>query len=513
MMKGNMERIITQWFRRHREQLKTLLIVVFIAGAAAQSAMLWARVLTRDSIPWPGLRAHAEASAKLSEKTDHRAGAMPVRFAVRNEEGIYGIQYNQLGLEEAYEETAAVWAQACAHTKKGTAVDTETYRRALLQPMMMMQYDGLIPMEIVAGWLGCELPEALSGQVVGSMALCQEKDGYMLYLRDSAKNIRAAVPTSVDKQAFDAAITQFEPNDCTLGAEQDKTVSPDLLYFPGGESFDMMLFDNYTGGDGMYDILTAFDMDAETALDRAYAADRVMVYVSGRNTVHIGEDGLMRFEGNIRLPVQAGEHVMQCVQMGSDLTGEILEAIDCGASASLISAYRDADTGHLITVYGMQIGGVPVDNTATGYFARYEFDANALIRAHLALRTCQSSGETITVMPEKQVAASLQSVQDAQLHLRYVDRAVDTGSTWDTTGADDVWNAENQEVQDTENWEELSEQAETQADAGTPVMPQWYVLRYGEEEILPEFGRTIEPEDIVYVRPDFDRMIQGGHAS
>lgn len=522
-------RRVRGFFSEHREGMRSLLLVVLAIGVAAQSSMLWSRVLTLDSMPWSGARAFLSASTKQDKQVDNRAGAMPVRFAARSESELYGIQYNETGLETAYQNTAEVWVQAVEQAEKPTISGSGEYSDALQGQMMLMQYDGRIPLEIIAGWLGCDLPEDLNGYVAGTLALCRsDEGGYTLYVRDSSDDSIVCAQTQVDDARFDTAVEQFEPNDCELAADlEGELVSPDLLYFPGGETFDVMSFQAYSGGSGMAELLTAFGMDANTALDNAYATDGVMVYVSGSSTVHMAEDGSMRYDGKIHLPVKAGNRKMQCVQMAFELTSEALEAIDCGAAAALTTAYTEQDTGRFIVVYGMQVNGVPVDNGVTGYFARYEFDGETLVHANLALRTCESSGETVAVMPEKQAVASLDSAVDASLSLRYVDEAVGTSSSWeqlyqeDVMSSDNLWDVENEEYAEEDGWNDTPAGDDTEDDystpwydnTGTPVAPQWYVLRYGDEDELPKFGRTLTPDEIVYIRPDFNRLIQGGSAS
>ena len=209
----------------------------------------------------------------------------------------------------------------------------------------------------------------------------------------------------------------------------------------------------------------------------------------------------------------------QYVQTAYRLTGETLEAIGSGAQPSLKKTYTD-DKGRFIVVYGMQIDGVPVDNAASGYVARYTFDNGMLTHAELALRTCQSTGETIAVMPEKQAAASLSFDADAVLSLRYVDQAKETANDWNNayanaSGTDSAnWNAEDNDAD--VSWDD--NQNSTNATAwydttGTAVSPQWYVLQYGKDDTKNEINRTLTPEHITVVMQDFDHLIQGGGAS
>ena len=476
-------RRIRRALRAHREGVRTAVLVLLAAGVLVQAGALWARVLTRESIPWDGVRSWLAEADYGEPDTDNSACALPVRFAARGKTGLYGIQYNTEGLKAAYEQTADVWAQAYQNAAQAAPATSAQYREAL---------------------------------------------------RDSESGALLCAQTQVQDSLFEAAVSQFTPNGCALAADEEGSeVSPDLLYVPGGETFDVISFQPYTGGQGMEELLTAFRMDAQLALDNAYGADGVMVYTAGSSTIRIAEDGSMRYEGaSVRLPVTRGhDRLMQCVQTGYELTGMALEAIDCGASPALIRAYTHPDSGRYIVVYGMQIGGVPVDNAVTGYFARYEFEGGRLARANLALRTCQTTGETVAIMPEKQAAASLDAPWDAVLSLRYVDPAVGTDSLWEQLyddGTDGLWDAESGETdgwQDTpageDGWEDVPAGGQTDDSlttawydtTGTPVSPQWYVLDYGETDELPAFGRTFAPEDIVAVQPDFDRMIQGGGAA
>lgn len=516
----------------HRETVRNVVLVVFAAGVLIQSAMLWSYALTGSRIPWYSL--HTAPTAYTAHETDNSACALPVRFAARGEDGLYGIQYNAEGVKAAYEQTADVWAQAYENADEPVQGTAEQYRTALRGQMLVMEYNGSIPVHIAAGWLNSEVEQELANYALGAAALCRSADGYVLWIRDNESGSLVSAQTTVDDSLFHAAVSQFEPNDCTIAADEDSTaVSPDLLYFPGGETFDVMSFQAYTGGSGMEQLLNVFRLDAQAALEHAYGAEGVMVYVSGASTVRMAEDGSMRYDGKIRLPVTGGhDRLMQCVQTGYELTGAALEAIDCGASPSLIKAYPDVDAGRYIVVFGLQIGGVPVDNAVTGYFARYEFEGDAMVHANLALRTCQATGETIAVMPEKQAAASLTSIQNAVLSLRYIDPAVGTNSTWEqlyNNGTEDgLWDAELDGQSEADEWQDaLDDTGDVSTDmpaddalgtpwydtTGTPISPQWYVLQYGDTEVLPDYGQTISPDEIVAIPADFDRMIQGGAAS
>lgn len=489
-------RRIAGWLRSSaktwREAIRTLLLLILAAGVVIQSGLLWSHALTRDSIPWSGLHARFNASEPMEAGIDNNASAMPIRFAARSENGLYGTQYNIESLRTAYEETAGVWAQALSNAEQPMPANTRDYRNALKHNLLLMEYDGRIPLYVIAGWLDCTVQEEWKNYELGAIALCETGDNtYELYLRDnSAKLVYAR--TTVNNNTFDAAAELFEPNHCVLAAEEkNKAVSPDLLYFQESQTFDVLEFHAYSGKSNIDILLEAFGLHAAAAEDSLYTTSGAQTYVSGRNRVQIEPDGGMQYDGtSIRLPILSygDNRLLQCIQTGAELTNAALEAISCSDSAALIDAYTDTGSGRYIAVYGVQSNGIPIDNSETGYFARYEFEGNTMVHADLALRVSQAVGEQVAVMPERQAAASLTENVDALLSLRYVDSARGTNSSWVQLD----WDTEYGDSSTAEQ-----------------VVPTWYILNGSKNDL----GNKLDIDEIVVVRADFDRLIRGGGVS
>lgn len=518
MNRQHLSKLRSGWrlfYRRHQSSLRTGLTVVLALTMILQCGLLWARMIPKNTF---SLSQHRQTT------TDNSAGAMPIRFAARNEEGLYGVEYHADSLKNAYETTAAVWAEALEQAQQPFAAGMDNYRSALTQQLLMMEYDGHVPIDIVAGWLGCRA-DHLQGGTLGTIVLCREKnDQFRLYFRNG-QNIRCA-DTTVNAEDFNAAAQQFKPNGCQLAAEEGEAVVPDLLYGTEEAVFDVMSFSAYHGSQGMDGLLKAFGMDADVAQQKAYETDDgIMVYVSGANTVRIASDGSMEYRGTgVSVKAAQGhDRLMQYVQTAYRLTGEAMEAMDSGAVPALLRTKNDEETGTYIVDYGMQINSVPVDYAA-GYFARYRFENGTLTQAKLYLRTCQSTGESIAVMPVRQVAASQSLDADTRLSLRYVDR-VQKWNDYDDIQDDSLWDADINAQTDIDTdinadmteeadlpWEERPEDTLGTAwydNTGTAVSPQWYVIRYDDKPDT-DVGRTLSPEEITAIPADFDRLIRGG---
>lgn len=524
-------------YRKYRNGLRTAFAVILTLTLVVQCGLIWARMLPEDSL---------SLSSRQETMTDNSAGAMPIRFAARGTEGLYGVEYNTDGLQEAYEATAAVWAQALEQAEVPSAVHMDTYSKALTRQMLMIEYDGDVPVDILAGWLGCEA-QSLQDCTLGTMVLCREENNrFQLYFRDGQK-IRCAA-TRVEENVFDAVVRQFEPNGCKLAAEEGQTAVPDLLYGTEQAVFEVMSFHAYSGSDGMELLLEAFGMDAAAAQQKAYQTDDETVYVSGSDTIRLSDTGSLEYRGTgVSVKTAQGhDRLMQYVQTAYRITGEALEAMDSGAAPALLRA-ESRENGRYVVDFGMQINSVPADNSA-GYFARYVFDDGTLVQAKMSLRTCESTGESIAVMPVRQAAASQVLDADMKLSLRYVD----TAHRWNGEAAeDDLWNADSdmdtdQSVEedtgmDTADmpaedadipWDEMQDDISTEDIQGgtstdgtstedmtqdtteydnTAVSAQWYVIRRGSEPVNDT--RKLSPEEITVVQPDFDRLIRGGGVS
>lgn len=533
--------------RAHQEGIKSAVLIVLAVLLAAQGGMLYRRTMDDGS--------KAQQESTQQQLVDNTAAAFPIRFAVRSDDGIYGLEYSASGMADIFHDTADIWAQAWSNAEAPRRATRAEYRKALQQELMLMEYDGSVPLRLAAGWVGTSVSDAWSDVLLGTAVISRDHDSYTVYFRDNSTGKLLCAQTTVDSNVFDTVSAQYDANDCKIAAdEKNAPVSPDTLYFPGGETFEVMSFADYDGTNGLQALLTAFHMDAEAAVKSEYTADTTRIFVSGRDTMQLKSTGEASYDGeNIQIStVQNSNRELQYVQCGYQLAQAALDAIGSGAAPALTNAYFDSK-GNYIAVFGMQIGGIPVDNTDTGYFARFTFHGNTMSSAQLALRTTQTTGETIAVMPERQVAAALNGSADTVLSLRYRDKPSqnrkDTESTSGLLSADSLFggnsgllgsetdtrtqddntqpdlvqniddNADNQGNTDEESdWNTAAAASETNSSSdlqtawydtsGTAVSPEWYIMRFNQKTDLPKFNAA----DIQPVLADFDTMIQEGGA-
>ncbi|WP_432617320.1 hypothetical protein, partial [Butyricicoccus sp.] len=217
-------RAIARWFARHKEMWRNGILVVLVAAIPVQGVLLWRQVLPQHTLSLPQW-----LTASDQTETDAAAGTMPIRFASRSKNGVYGVEYSTDGVKQAYEQTADAWAQALTHAEKPHPTNMETYSQALKQQLLMMQYDGQVPAAMIASWLGCTNTENLTDCALGTMVLCKDKEGYTLYFRDSSSGVIKCAETSVQDEDFQLSVEQFDPNGCSLAVdEKTAVISPDV---------------------------------------------------------------------------------------------------------------------------------------------------------------------------------------------------------------------------------------------------------------------------------------------
>lgn len=423
-------RTVRSFTHTHREGMRTTAIVFLTVSLIGQSGWLWTRVLDRNSTP-KGTIAHTAVrwlderqSADLADPA--APAAYPTKLAIRGDGGMFGIQYSADGVSAAYRLTEDMWGAALGSAEPLESVQQNEYTAALKREMAYLEFDGSVPLELIAGWMGVPMPQNGERRTCGSLMLSKTgTDAYRLFVRDAETGTTYAAETGLTDEQFYQAAESFVPNDCTMAAETDTVIAPDTLQFTGEQTFATITFGPYTGS--MTALLSALRMDGQAAQENVYSTtDGTRVYVSGDAVAEVtrggvltyrAENGVHAYEKGTLLTREAHR---KCAQLGRSLSAQLLDAMNSGGEAHLTKAYTAAD-GRYVTVFSLRINGVPADNDL-GYFARYEFEDGAMVRADVVLRTCEAAGDAVTVMPEK-IAASSRRDATAALSLRYTDTA------------------------------------------------------------------------------------------
>ena len=526
---------VRSFVHTHKEGVRTVAIAVLTVTLIGQSGWLWTKVLDRNSTP-KGTIAHT-AVRWLDERqsvdlADTSApAAYPTKLAIRSDGEMFGIQYSADGVSEAYRLTEDMWGAALGSAGPLKSVQKNEYTAALTRDMAYLEFDGSVSLELIAGWMGVSMPQNGESRTCGGLLISKTGTNlYRLFVRDAETGTTYAAETGLTDADFSQAAESFVPNDCTMAAETDTVIAPDTLQFTGEQTFATITFRPYTGS--MTALLSSLRMDGQAAQETSYATtDGTRVYVSDDAAVEVTGDGVMtyRAENGVRAyekgTLLTREAHRKCAQLGRNLSAQLLEAMNSGGEAHLTKAYTTKE-GRYVTVFSLRINGVPADNDL-GYFARYEFEDGAMVRADAVLRTCEATGSAVTVMPEK-IAASSRRDATATLSLRYTDTAQllpdkkaadtpteplstgqNTASGYLNTGTsteDDSWVAQSSQSGTGVNWNTgvSADGTETGMLSGVTAEAKWKFLWYNPTEPA-ESGRTaaLIPSEITGHFPDF----------
>lgn len=460
--------------RGHRSGLQTAGIAVLTVTMVAQGGWIWSRMLDAGSTPKNSIaRSIVRRLNERNIRSDTiEPAAYPIKMAVRNEEGLYGIQYSVVGMTDVYSQTEALWSTALGQCSALRLTTQNEYAAALKNHMVFMEFEGSIPLKLLAGWLDTEVPNGGNDRSCSALLISRgNPGGYHIYLRDAETGTFLTAQTVLSDAEFDSVINLFRPNGCQMAAEANTVISPDTLHFPQQQGFDTITIRPYEGG--IDTVMQSFYMDGSSAQQSAYTTQSgTMLYSDDTATLRITSDKMLSYDSDsgiraFRGSLRSGDAIQAYAQLGKTISTTLLENINSSGEAQLIKAYTD-DDGRYVTVFALRIDGVPLDNDV-GYFARYEFEDGAMVHADAVLRVCAITGNVATIMPES-VAASVRKDATAQLSLRYTDTAPlkeSSKSTMRSSGsrnllggtqtADDSW-VEQAEVNQSGTWLDSSPQ-------------------------------------------------------
>lgn len=415
-----------------KETMKSFLLLGLVLSMAVMAAYSWSYGINSVN----GLYAALEGYLGIDTTADVAAysspAAYPVKAMVRGTDGLYCAQFNENGVGAVYEKTQQLWGRALSSVQTVKRATEEEYRAALTSPMLFFEYDGSVPLGLIAGWMGGSFPD--NSLRAGGMLLSFQNGAYQFYLRDAATGALYSAPVRVGDAEFAAAVAGYAKN-ARLAVEMPSIYSSFLPETPAPEapsSYEVLLsgkgpdFEN-GGVASMQSILEIFGYNAYTSEPRRYTENEVDVFVENYSTLRVNrESGSVRFSTT---DLSSGIEIykegtlsgvnadMERVDKARLMMEQAAKALGVSSQAALSNWYYQAETGNYTAVFTARYGGTPVDD---GLFARFDFHGNVLVSAELNLKQYTPTGERLYILPETQVAATVEG-GPAGLTVRYQD--------------------------------------------------------------------------------------------
>ncbi len=431
--------------RRLVELGKDALILLLTCSA------LWLAARTQLLGPLSGLlREDAAPAAPGQEQGAGRgAGAVPLAMAVNipgdgalpavpdlpgNGPARYGLQYDQAACQELFQQVAGPLVEAMSSLEAPQPISRSQWEQALSgQVGVYMDFQGEIPMSVLAGWLSGEGVRAEA--CVRRLALSVWEDQVALYYRDEETGeYFRCVSGMADPDALSDTLSAYSDNGAVFAFEAREeygALDPDTLL--PGQTPQTAVYTAANPVSGGEEALRALVQDLGFSLSSTnfYSTDE-QVARNGDDSVRLSDRGVAEYtaggEGDGLLPIldQGGtgalfDSVETCRQVAAALM-----AGRCGEAGLYLRSAVPAGSGWEIE-FEYSLNGVPV-RLEGGPAARFLVQGGRIEQFTMRLRSYAAAGGSEAVLPLRQAVAALTALEreGEELLLAYADDGADT---------------------------------------------------------------------------------------
>ena len=407
--------------RRLIEMGKSLLIVLLSVSAlflVGQSPLVQGSGLTE------ALGDRNPSSDSASMIATLAAAPVPTRMAVGSGQGLYGVQYDQEGTDELFDQAGPLLGDALATAGKPESISLSQWRTRLTGGRCIyFDFSSLVPLKA----LGSLLRDGTEGVTLTGSArwvlLAEEKEGTisLCYVEEGAY-YRCA--TTLDADLHLAPIVDaVNANGAFFAFEDDvlnDIVQPYTLFT--NEEVPALVYNSVTP------TILSDNAQAEVLLDalsfssqnRAAVPEGVL-YVDGEDTLRLSGSGRVVYHDADGERYPAGEGLAGAVDASWALASAALGTVCGDARLHMLSARQEGD-GYIVT-FGYVLNGSAVYLYDQGWAASFRVEGGAIREFTLYLRTYTATSQRVLLLSADKAAAALTALTDQpkELVIRYED--------------------------------------------------------------------------------------------
>lgn len=411
---------------KRKERIKSFVLGLLVILLLFQIRIAWTYEWNGEDDPFAAITQFFNKAAGNMKEIESSI-TYPIELAVCSENGFYAKRSGDM--QSDFNTILPILQNAMQ--KAGAFSQVNDFGDDLQQPLVYVKYSGEIPLPFFCRWSGIK-EERQDLMFSGLMVVQTKKNGYRIYLRDSQNQQLYMAKTSIDDQLFLKCTDSFSA--CGGGFAADFGYIhflPETIVIDGTEDFSILKasipeFDENDSQNSKQKLLEAFSYNPYTVKNYQDNDGKTTVFVENQSTLCLGQDGHVVFEANSLnggIDVIGDQEDMQiaCGEFAYSIVNKILESI--GGGEAYMSAMKSEDSN--ITSYEFQsiVSGIPVDDMVHGYLAKLYFRNQKLIQADIYLRQYKETGETLSLMPAKQLAQMVTGTKE--ITVRYTD----TGGT------------------------------------------------------------------------------------
>lgn len=364
----------------------------------------------------------------------------PVRMAVQNESGRYGVQYDEEGLEDLFTgQLGNLLGELLGVTQSVSQIPESAWRDVILSDLPWVYYDflGSVPLSHLSGWLGDRDDQGNQNltQQVRSFLVTEVEGKKVLYCynEDQAAYFRCELE-QVGGRRLSAMVSQCEPNGMIFAMENPEVYGrlwpyqlilpelPTLKYYEVSNPLENLEDEDRDK------LLT--DLSFLPKVATQYPSANGLGILEGEDTLRIQNNGTLTFTAHstdasqARYPVKTGT-VNQAVEECKSILDAALSA-RIGEARSYCIQSETLEDGKIRVTFGYLLSGAQVIVGSDGWAAEFLIQDGYVQSFTIYLRQYESLEETVGIMPEKQTLAAMNApefhgIEGGELLLCYSD--------------------------------------------------------------------------------------------
>jgi hypothetical protein len=332
------------------------------------------------------------------------------------EDGLVAAQYSEASVQLIYNAVTELLGQALEGAQDFESSKEQALKEALQGDCLLLRYDGLVPLDVLAQWLDCKTTRMELS--VDTILLTAEGQ---LFGRDECGALLCA-QTRVGRSTWTAAAALLSGEPAAfaglLDAPEYAALRPETLVLQDDRaSFAVLQIDHpsFTDASSQNSLQTLLDAFQYSPYVQSYPENdgATQVFVDNDSTLRVTADGWVRYRTSAAdggIPVYQEElssneaRLTAQVEFARAAMETALRSIGAVSQVTLEAVTQGTD-GSAVVTFRQSYGGVLLDSAVAA--ARFEFHDGRMTAAEIQLVRCEETGERLYVLPVKQAAAAL----------------------------------------------------------------------------------------------------------
>ncbi len=387
--------------RRWVELGKDVLILLLTLSAVCLLSMT---PLVRDS-GMLELLAPRESPGAGSASGGGAAAMLPARLAITGEEGRFGVQYDEAGLEEQFPPLGALLGDALASAGRPQPLEESRWRRLLGGRGIYFDFLGDVPLSALERWLQGTGEGALDGSARRVLLCAGEGDQVLLCWQEADGGAFFSSATALTQTLhLDPVAEGAAPNGAYFAFESPALadrLSPYTLVTEGEEAGERYAASLPLTGEGYAAVLEAL---AFSGRDHAPVTGGE-VYPDGADRLVVYDNGTVSYRAAQGEKYPVGPGLAGGVDGARTLAEGTLGAL-CGEARLYLMSAREMENG-LRVRFGYLLEGSAVYLGSEGWAAEFWVRDGYIVQFTLRFRSYAATGERALLLPIDKAAAML----------------------------------------------------------------------------------------------------------